>query len=123
MFTQAKGNVFNPDDWPVYLSVVVASWAGFLGGTLLRRRADTDAIIRVLLVLVFASSAILLGALETPASPRPTLSAGWRGGPRSSPSSAAPGAVRASSPAGTCSQSAACLRRTPSLPAAAELKR
>jgi uncharacterized membrane protein YfcA len=64
MFTQAQGNVFNPDDWPTYLSVAVASWGGFLGGTLLRRRADTDAIIRVLLVLVFASSAILLGALE-----------------------------------------------------------
>lgn len=67
MFTSADGNVFDVNDWPEYLSVAVAGWIGFGLGTSLRRFADTDAIIRILLVLVFASSAILLGALENPA--------------------------------------------------------
>jgi uncharacterized membrane protein YfcA len=64
MFTSAEGNVFSVDDWPEYLLVAIAAWVGFGVGTSLRRFVDTDAVVRILLVLVFASSAILLGALE-----------------------------------------------------------
>jgi uncharacterized membrane protein YfcA len=64
--TTAEGNVFDSSEWRVYVFIAVASWVGFVIGTYLRRFADTNAIIRLLLALVFASSAILLGALEDP---------------------------------------------------------
>lgn len=63
-FTTSEGAVFDAAEWPVYLGIALAAWTGFVAGTWLRRFADTDAIIRVLLLLVFASSAILLGALD-----------------------------------------------------------
>jgi len=65
MFTTSDGNVFSAAEWPIYAGIAVASWVGFVVGTWLRRYADTDMIIRMLLLLVFTSSAILLGALTT----------------------------------------------------------
>jgi hypothetical protein len=65
MFTTSEGNVFSAAEWPIYVGIAVASWVGFVVGTWLRRYADTDMIIRMLLLLVFTSSAILLGALTT----------------------------------------------------------
>jgi len=64
LVTAAPGNVFDAAQlWPAYAGVVVASWAGFLAGTCLRRWADTETVVRVLLLLVLASAGILLGAL------------------------------------------------------------
>lgn len=64
MFTTGAGSPFDANEWPIYAGIAVASWAGFAAGTFLRRWADTEAIIRLLLLLVFMSSAILLGALQ-----------------------------------------------------------
>lgn len=64
MFTTGAGSPFDANEWPIYAGIAVASWAGFGAGTFLRRWADTEAIIRLLLLLVFMSSAILLGALQ-----------------------------------------------------------
>ena len=49
---------------PLLGAVVVCSWLGFALGSLLRRHTDTEAILGLLLVLVFVSSGILLGVLE-----------------------------------------------------------
>lgn len=64
MFTTGAASPFDAREWPIYAGIAVASWAGFGAGTYLRRWADTEAIIRLLLLLVFMSSAILLGALQ-----------------------------------------------------------
>lgn len=61
-----EGNVFNKDDYAEYIGVAVASWTGFSIGTALRKYVNTSSIIRILLMLVFASSSILLGALDHP---------------------------------------------------------
>lgn len=49
----------------VFAGIVILTWAGFFLGDRLRKYADSAAIVNVLLVLVFLSSAILLGALES----------------------------------------------------------
>jgi len=64
MFTATDGSVFDGREWGVYLAIAGASWVGFTLGTWLRQWCNTDAIIRMLLLLVFASSGILLGALD-----------------------------------------------------------
>lgn len=48
----------------LYVVIAAACWVGFTAGTYMRRWANTDAIIRLLLLLVFTSSGILLGALD-----------------------------------------------------------
>jgi hypothetical protein len=61
-FTSAAG--FDAADAPVYGGVIVASWVGFSTGTYARRWADTATVVFILLCLVYASSSILLGALD-----------------------------------------------------------
>jgi hypothetical protein len=61
----SKGSAFELADWPIYLSIVVASVFGFQLGIYLRRRLDSAAVLRMLLVLIFLSSGILLGMLTS----------------------------------------------------------
>jgi hypothetical protein len=60
----ADGSGFDPDEWPVYVSIATAAVLGFQLGLLLRRRLDSAAVLRVLLTLIFLSSGILLGMLS-----------------------------------------------------------
>lgn len=74
MFTSGDGNIFDVNkQWALYSLTIVAAWVGFLLGNLLRNRVSTDVIIRMLFVLVFASSAMLLGALDNVAIAIPYL--------------------------------------------------
>jgi hypothetical protein len=52
------------DEWPVYVAVALASVVGFLLGTAGRRWVNSVVMLRVLLVLVFLSSSVLMGALD-----------------------------------------------------------
>lgn len=65
IFMNTDGTMFDfKNEWQLYLGIVLAAWTGYSAGTYLRKFADTAMIIRFLLCLVFASSGILLGALE-----------------------------------------------------------
>jgi hypothetical protein len=64
-FTAGSGNVFDPSEGLVYGLIIVAAWIGYALGTWYRMRVNTDIIITMLLCLVLASSAILLGALDS----------------------------------------------------------
>ena len=52
--------------WPSYLAIVFATTIGFWVGIRIRRMLDSATILRLLLVLVFLSSGILLGMLKDP---------------------------------------------------------
>lgn len=65
IFLNTDGNMFDfQNEWQLYLGIVLAAWTGYSAGTYIRQFADTAMILRFLLVLVFASSGILLGALD-----------------------------------------------------------
>lgn len=64
MFATGGTQTFEASEWAIYVGIIAASWVGFSSGTLVRRSVDTDAIIRLLLCLVFLAAAIMLGALE-----------------------------------------------------------
>jgi hypothetical protein len=65
VFTTASGNVFNPSDGALYAAIAAASLLGVAAGTWLRRYVDSAAMLRLLFLLVFISSAIMLGGLES----------------------------------------------------------
>lgn len=65
VYATEAASPFRAGDWPIYVAILLCSWTGFGIGSALRAHADTDAIIRMLLALVFASSSILLGALDS----------------------------------------------------------
>lgn len=65
LLVTSRGSAFDAAEMPIYAAVAAASCAGFLAGTALRRFVDTALVVRLLLVLVLASSALLLGALES----------------------------------------------------------
>lgn len=71
-YATAAKTPFRAADWPYYAAVPVLSSLGFFVGNLGRKYADTDAILAMLLGLVYFSSAILLGSLENGA-----IAAGW----------------------------------------------
>lgn len=59
-----EGSPLNRAEAGVYVGIVAASWVGFSVGTRLRRHCDTDAVLRILYLLVAASASFFLGALE-----------------------------------------------------------
>lgn len=66
-WTTASESVFDASDAGFYVAISAAALAGYIFGTWLRRCVDSTFVLRVLLVLVALSSAILLGALENAA--------------------------------------------------------
>jgi hypothetical protein len=63
-YATSSATPFHGDDWGMYLAAAVLAPCGFLAGSYIRRFTDTDAVIALLLVMVYTSSAILLGALQ-----------------------------------------------------------
>jgi uncharacterized membrane protein YfcA len=65
VFATAASTPFDMEnEWGVYLAIIGCSWLGFLLGTWARRFTDSDAILRLLLAIVYLSSLILLGGLK-----------------------------------------------------------
>jgi uncharacterized membrane protein YfcA len=61
----SPGSVFDwAGEWHVYAGLVACSWAGLSAGAAVREYCDSRAILCVLSVLLVASAAIMLGALE-----------------------------------------------------------
>lgn len=64
VIASSKTNVFNLDDWPVYLAVCVMSLAGATFGTWIRTFIDKDALLIGLFWLLWFTSADLIGVFH-----------------------------------------------------------
>lgn len=53
-----------PSRWLLYILLVLASWLGFLVGSYLRSFVNTERVVYLLLMLVFASSCLQLSAWQ-----------------------------------------------------------
>lgn len=66
MYTTSEGNTYNSAEWPMHLAIMACSMVGSLSGSRMRKYVDSAAILRILLVIVFVSSALMLGVVRKP---------------------------------------------------------
>lgn len=64
IYVFGDGSVFQWDEWPVYVAIWIAAAAGASGGTYCRRYIDSAMLVKILYVIIFASSALMLGATQ-----------------------------------------------------------
>lgn len=82
MYLGGENNVFDPaNEWPIYLGIWVAGISGAMVGSRCRKWVHSESILRILLGIVFASSASMLGAFKRSDIGVPYLlfAAGWLG--------------------------------------------
>jgi hypothetical protein len=64
IYVFGDGSVFDTQEWPVYLGVVIAAYGGVMIGTWSRKFISSERLVHLLQVLIFLSSALMLGATQ-----------------------------------------------------------